>query len=118
MDDERQRPGLLRRYWKGHYLRDLGDGATQAFLSRGDGAPATSSQADRPAGDRRRAGRHPPDGRIDSCCTQRWIASSSSSLARQVASRWSHILMTVDPDRDVCVAMHSPRAERAFHPRR
>jgi hypothetical protein len=40
MDDERQRPGLLRRYWKGHYLRDLGDGATQAFLSRGDGDPA------------------------------------------------------------------------------
>jgi hypothetical protein len=37
MDDERQRPGLLRRYWKGHYLRDLDDAAIQAFLSRGDG---------------------------------------------------------------------------------
>jgi FAD/FMN-containing dehydrogenase len=36
MDDERQRPGLLRRYWKGHYLRDLDDAAIQAFLSRGD----------------------------------------------------------------------------------
>jgi FAD/FMN-containing dehydrogenase len=36
MDDERQRPGLLRRYWKGHYLRDLEDAAIQAFLSRGD----------------------------------------------------------------------------------
>jgi FAD/FMN-containing dehydrogenase len=37
MDDEAHRPGLLRRYWKGHYLRDLGDGAVAAFLSRGDG---------------------------------------------------------------------------------
>jgi FAD/FMN-containing dehydrogenase len=37
MDDERQRPGLLRRYWKGHYLRDLDDAAIAAFLSRGDG---------------------------------------------------------------------------------
>jgi hypothetical protein len=37
MDDEGQRPGLLRRYWKGHYLRDLDDAAIQAFLSRGDG---------------------------------------------------------------------------------
>jgi hypothetical protein len=37
MDDERQRPGRLRRYWKGHYLRDFDDAAIQAFLSRGDG---------------------------------------------------------------------------------
>jgi FAD/FMN-containing dehydrogenase len=36
MDDQRQRPGLLRRYWKGHYLRDLDDAAIAAFLSRGD----------------------------------------------------------------------------------
>jgi FAD/FMN-containing dehydrogenase len=36
MDDEQQRPGLLRRYWKGHYLRDLDDAAIAAFLSRGD----------------------------------------------------------------------------------
>jgi Berberine and berberine like len=36
VDDERQRPGLLRRYWKGHYLRDLDDAAIEAFLSRGD----------------------------------------------------------------------------------
>jgi FAD/FMN-containing dehydrogenase len=36
MDDERQRPGLLRRYWKGHYLRDLDNAAIGAFLSRGD----------------------------------------------------------------------------------
>jgi FAD/FMN-containing dehydrogenase len=36
MDDQRQRPGLLRRYWKGHYLRELDDAAIQAFLSRGD----------------------------------------------------------------------------------
>jgi FAD/FMN-containing dehydrogenase len=35
MDDEAHRHGLLRRYWKGHYLRDLGDDAIQAFLSRG-----------------------------------------------------------------------------------
>jgi len=36
MDDERHRHGLLRRYWKGHYLRDFDDGAVEAFLSRGD----------------------------------------------------------------------------------
>jgi FAD/FMN-containing dehydrogenase len=36
MDDERHRHGLLRRYWKGHYLRDLDDAAIAAFLSRGD----------------------------------------------------------------------------------
>ena len=36
MDDEAHRHGLLRRYWKGHYLRDLDDAAIQAFLSRGD----------------------------------------------------------------------------------
>ena len=39
MDDEAHRHGLLRRYWKGHYLRDLDDGAIEAFLSRGDGGP-------------------------------------------------------------------------------
>jgi FAD/FMN-containing dehydrogenase len=39
MDDEAHRHGLLRRYWKGHYLRDLGDAAIEAFLSRGDGDP-------------------------------------------------------------------------------
>jgi hypothetical protein len=41
MDDERHRHGLLRRYWKGHYLRELGDDAIDAFLARGgdgDGA--------------------------------------------------------------------------------
>jgi FAD/FMN-containing dehydrogenase len=35
MDDQAHRQGLLRRYWKGHYLRDLDDGAIVAFLSRG-----------------------------------------------------------------------------------
>src|SRR5512132_717817 len=39
MNDEEHRPGLLRRYWKGHYLRDLDDAAIEAFLSRGDGDP-------------------------------------------------------------------------------
>jgi FAD/FMN-containing dehydrogenase len=34
MDDDLQRY-RLRRYWKGHYLRELGDGAIEAFLSRG-----------------------------------------------------------------------------------
>jgi len=33
-EDEQQRH-RLRRYWKGHYLRELGDGAIDAFLSRG-----------------------------------------------------------------------------------
>jgi FAD/FMN-containing dehydrogenase len=36
MDDEAHRHGLLRRYWKGHYLGELGDAAIVAFLSRGD----------------------------------------------------------------------------------
>jgi FAD/FMN-containing dehydrogenase len=36
-EDEQQRPGRLRRYWKGHYLRELGDGAVDAFLGRGGG---------------------------------------------------------------------------------
>jgi FAD/FMN-containing dehydrogenase len=34
MDDDLQRH-RLRRYWKGHYLRELGDGAIGAFLGRG-----------------------------------------------------------------------------------
>jgi len=34
MDDERQRH-RLRRYWKGHYLREFGDEAIDAFVSRG-----------------------------------------------------------------------------------
>jgi FAD/FMN-containing dehydrogenase len=37
MDDDHHRHGLLRRYWKGHYLRELDDAAIDAFLSRGDG---------------------------------------------------------------------------------
>jgi FAD/FMN-containing dehydrogenase len=35
MDDEGHRHGLLRRYWKGHYLRELGPDAIAAFLTRG-----------------------------------------------------------------------------------
>jgi Berberine and berberine like len=36
MDDQAHRHGLLRRYWKGHFLRELDDGAIEAFLGRGD----------------------------------------------------------------------------------
>lgn len=39
MDDDGQRHGI-RRYWKGHYLRELTDGAIEAFLSRGPGPVA------------------------------------------------------------------------------
>jgi hypothetical protein len=35
MDDDHHRHGLLRRYWKGHYLRQFGGEAIDAFLSRG-----------------------------------------------------------------------------------
>jgi FAD/FMN-containing dehydrogenase len=34
IEDEQQRH-RLRRYWKGHYLRELDDGALDAFLARG-----------------------------------------------------------------------------------
>jgi FAD/FMN-containing dehydrogenase len=43
LEDEQQRHRLLRRYWKGHFLRELADGAIDAFLARGgsgDGDPA------------------------------------------------------------------------------
>jgi FAD/FMN-containing dehydrogenase len=36
IDDEQQRH-RLRRYWKGHFLRELGDDAIDAFLARGGG---------------------------------------------------------------------------------
>ena len=42
LEDEQQRH-RLRRYWKGHFLRELADGAIDAFLARGgsdDGDPA------------------------------------------------------------------------------
>jgi FAD/FMN-containing dehydrogenase len=35
-EDEQQRH-RLRRYWKGHFLRELGDGAIEALLARGAG---------------------------------------------------------------------------------
>jgi FAD/FMN-containing dehydrogenase len=35
IEDEQQRQGL-RRYWKGHYLRELDDAAIDAILARGD----------------------------------------------------------------------------------
>jgi FAD/FMN-containing dehydrogenase len=35
-EDEQQRH-RLRRYWKGHFLREFGDGAIDAFLARGAG---------------------------------------------------------------------------------
>jgi FAD/FMN-containing dehydrogenase len=36
MDDEWHRPGLRRRYFKGHYLPELSDEAIDGFLSRGE----------------------------------------------------------------------------------
>jgi FAD/FMN-containing dehydrogenase len=36
MDDHKHEHGW-RRYWKGHYLREFGDGAIDAFVSRGVG---------------------------------------------------------------------------------
>ena len=36
MDDAGHRHGM-RRYWKGHFLRELDDTAIEAFLARGDG---------------------------------------------------------------------------------
>jgi FAD/FMN-containing dehydrogenase len=39
MDDEWHRPGLRRRYFKGHYLTELSDDAIDAFLSRGEADP-------------------------------------------------------------------------------
>jgi FAD/FMN-containing dehydrogenase len=36
VDDDLQRH-RLRRYWTGHYLRELGDAAIDAFLARGEG---------------------------------------------------------------------------------
>jgi FAD/FMN-containing dehydrogenase len=40
IDDEWHRPGARRRYYKGHYLRELSDKAIEAFLSRGNQDPA------------------------------------------------------------------------------
>jgi FAD/FMN-containing dehydrogenase len=39
IDDEWHRPGLRRRYFKGHYLPELSDEAIDAFLSRGQADP-------------------------------------------------------------------------------
>jgi FAD/FMN-containing dehydrogenase len=39
MDDEVHRPGLHRRYFKGHYLSELSDDAIDAFLSQGEPVP-------------------------------------------------------------------------------
>jgi len=36
VDDEWHRPGVRRRYYKGHYLPELSDDAIDAFLTRGD----------------------------------------------------------------------------------
>jgi FAD/FMN-containing dehydrogenase len=40
IDDEWHRPGLRRRYFKGHYLTELSDDAIDAFLSRGETDPS------------------------------------------------------------------------------
>jgi FAD/FMN-containing dehydrogenase len=39
VDDEWHRPGMRRRYFKGHYLQELSDEAIDAFLSRGAADP-------------------------------------------------------------------------------
>jgi FAD/FMN-containing dehydrogenase len=39
IDDEWHRPGLRRRYFKGHYLPELSDEAIDGFLSRGQANP-------------------------------------------------------------------------------
>ena len=39
MDDEWHRPGLRRRYFKGHYLSELSDEAIDGFLSPGQSGP-------------------------------------------------------------------------------
>jgi FAD/FMN-containing dehydrogenase len=39
IDDEWHRPGMRRRYFKGHYLPELSDEAIDAFLSRGAADP-------------------------------------------------------------------------------
>ena len=43
-DDTRQEHGV-RRYWKGHYLRELSDEAIQAFLTRGMDGLVTDEEA-------------------------------------------------------------------------
>jgi FAD/FMN-containing dehydrogenase len=40
IDDEWHRPGLRRRYFKGHYLTELSDQAIDAFLSQGEADPS------------------------------------------------------------------------------
>jgi hypothetical protein len=40
VDDEWHRPGLRRRYFKGHYLTELSDDAIEAFLSQGEPDPS------------------------------------------------------------------------------
>jgi FAD/FMN-containing dehydrogenase len=40
VDDEWHRPGLRRRYFKGHYLTELSDEAIDAFLSQGEADPS------------------------------------------------------------------------------
>ena len=40
IDDEWHRPGLRRRYYKGHYLAELSDEAIDAFLSQGEPDPS------------------------------------------------------------------------------
>jgi hypothetical protein len=39
LDDEWHRPGMRRRYFKGHYLAELSDEAIDAFLSQGEPDP-------------------------------------------------------------------------------
>ncbi|MGH3681341.1 MAG: FAD-binding oxidoreductase [Natronosporangium sp.] len=39
MDDTGRQAHAVRRYWKGHYLRELSDGAVDAYLAMPDGRP-------------------------------------------------------------------------------
>jgi hypothetical protein len=62
MDDEAHRHGLLRRYWKGHYLRDLDDAAIQAFCPAATTVVA-SRRCSRQGAYRAMAARSPPSAR-------------------------------------------------------
>jgi hypothetical protein len=61
-----------RRYWKGHYLPDLSDGAIGALVDR-DPADATQRTA---------CGWEPPGGRPPNSTRSRWASTSTRSATR------------------------------------